>query len=116
MQVRSRSAIALIFGALAMSGVAQAQQDLRSPDTRDHAARAESHAARQDLRSPDARDVGARAPRDTQPSPAAAPSAGASNAFDWGAAAIGAGVAGALGLAAAAAVTGRRRWHDGVVT
>jgi hypothetical protein len=50
--IRTTAAAALL--ALAMSAPALAQQDLRSPDTRD-AAIAATH--KQDLRSPDARDA-----------------------------------------------------------
>lgn len=109
-------ATALVLGALAVPVTAQAQQDLRSPDTRDLAAQAGTSTAGQDLRSPDARDAATPAPLVTQPSPPAVRRASASREFDWGAAAIGAGAVSLLALAAAVAVAGRRRWHGGLAT
>jgi hypothetical protein len=92
---------------------AGAQQDLRSPDTRDSAA---ALYERQDLRSPDTRDVAAgrstlSAPkvtvvRVTQPAPSApTPASG----IDWGDAAIGAGFAVVLGLIALGTLVAIRR-------
>jgi hypothetical protein len=95
-----RSAVLGLAVAAAAVPSAFAQQDLRSPDTRDAALAAESQAApRQDLRSPDARDAAEgrgtfSAPEVTfvkvsEPAPA-------SDGMDWGDAGIGAG--GLLGL------------------
>ena len=99
----SRSAaLGLALAALA-APAAIAQQDLRSPDTRD-AARAseERNALRQDLRSPDTRDFAegrgtfsvpdvtvVKVPATDAPAPVA-------DSLDWGDIAIGAG--GALGV------------------
>jgi hypothetical protein len=57
-RISRTAALALTFVALG-SPIAAAQQDLRSPDSRD-AARAAT-APKQDLRSPDSRDAAARA-------------------------------------------------------
>lgn len=93
--------------ALTAPAPAVAQQDLRSPDTRDVAP---AVVAQQDLRSPDARDatrpVQEPAVRTSSPSP--------SDDFGWGDAGIGA--AGILGLLLAIGGTGvlvshRRREH-----
>jgi hypothetical protein len=93
------AALGLAFAAL-VAPTAAAQQDLRSPDTRDAALASEQADSQplpaQDLRSPDARDAAAgrgsfNSPEVTvvklaQPSPS--PDAG----LDWGDAGIGAGV------------------------
>src|SRR4051794_20086587 len=97
-RVARSTALALTLAALG-TGTAAAQQDLRSPDTRDAAAAAAPPAG-QDLRSPDARDAGVgrgtfSAPRVTVirvPERTTTASAG----FDWRDAAVGA--AALLGL------------------
>jgi len=85
--------------AIALAAAAHAQQDLRSPDTRDAAitSAAQVPAARQDLRSPDTRDA-ATDPRSTtiQVEPITRVVKITSDQFEWGDAAIGA--AGALAL------------------
>jgi hypothetical protein len=91
------AALGLVFGALA-APAALAQQDLRSPDTRDVA-----EAAKLDLRNPDTRglaEAGGASPEVTvvrvpQPVPAG------DTGLDWGDAGIGAG--GMLGLVLLAA-------------
>jgi hypothetical protein len=95
-----------------------ASQDLRSPDTRDVALKAEA-LAYQDLRSPDARDA-ARQYVPAAPiaahadAPATGPSASVSDGFAWGDAGIGAAVILALVSLASATVllTGRSRGRE----
>jgi hypothetical protein len=115
---RSLTAAIAALAILAPAAGAQ-EQDLRSPDARDAAQRVQ-FAGTQDLRSPDAKDAalthrsarataidaqliassGRIAP--TPPAEAVAPRARpAEDAFDWGSAAIGAGVAGGIALVAA---------------
>jgi hypothetical protein len=98
--------VGLAVAALATSPAA-AQQDLRSPDTRDSAFTSPMWNSMQDLRSPDARDAGSdrgmpKAPEVTvvkvpEPVPVSA------GGFDWGDAGLGAAVmlmlAGAGGIA-----------------
>jgi hypothetical protein len=119
--IRTTAAAALL--ALAMSAPALAQQDLRSPDTRDAAIAATT---KQDLRGPDARDA-ARAsqiaremrrfaatsrPADTTSPPSAAqPVPASSGGFDWLSAAIGAIAVAGLALASRKAVGTRRTAH-----
>jgi hypothetical protein len=85
--------------AITSAARAAASQDLRSPDTRDAAitSAAQVPAARQDLRSPDTRDA-ATDPRSTtiQVEPITRVVKITSDQFEWGDAAIGA--AGALAL------------------
>ena len=110
---RTTAAAALL--ALAMSAPALAQQDLRSPDTRD-AAIAATH--KQDLRSPDARDAAdlrrylgtSSLAGTTSPRPAVRP-VPASGGFDWLSAAIGAIAAAGLALVSWTAA-GMRRTAD----
>jgi hypothetical protein len=108
--IRTTAAAALL--ALAMSAPALAQQDLRSPDTRD-AATAATH--KQDLRSPDARDagdlrryLGTSSLAGTASPPSADESVPASSGFDWLSAAIGAIAAAGLALVSFTAVRMRR--------
>ena len=111
MRIHSRltTLAAALLASAALAAPAVAQQDLRSPDTRDAAAQTS-----QDLRSPDARDA-ATGPR-TAPTFIVTPAPQAvvetSSGFDWGSAAIGA--AAILGLLAigAGGVLVLRRHHD----
>lgn len=90
------------------------KQDLRSPDSRDAATRAE---AKQDLRSPDARDAGAGRGTYTAPNVMVVkvpPPVPAEGGIDWADAGIGAGGLLALmllGLASSLAVVHRRQAH-----
>ena len=93
-------------------------QDLRSPDTRDVALKAEA-LAYQDLRSPDARDAARQdVPAATVAAhadvPATGPSPSVSDGFQWGDAGIGAAVILALVSLACATVllTGRSRGRE----
>jgi hypothetical protein len=92
---------------------AGAQQDLRSPDTRDGAATA-AQSPRQELRSPDARDASEGRGTFTAPDvtivavPERSPS---SDGFQWRDAAIGAGALVALSLLVLAGTVGIRRRH-----
>jgi hypothetical protein len=99
--------IAAITALAAVPALATAEQDLRSPDARDPVI------AQQDLRSPDARDAAAdRLPGGSGvgPVPAPQPVAATPQAFDWRAAAIGAGVTVSLVLlATSVALLVRRR-------
>jgi hypothetical protein len=108
-------ALAATLAALAPS-TAGAQQDLRSPDTREAAATT-AQGPRQELRSPDARDASEGRGTFTAPDvtviavPAQAPS---SSGFEWRDAAIGAGALVGLGLLAlTATVAVRRRYGLG---
>jgi hypothetical protein len=115
-RITRSTALGLALAALA-APTALAQQDLRSPDTRDAArAAAMAVAQRQDLRSPDARDAAAgrgtfNAPEVTVvrlPQRAPAPDGG----IDWGDVGIGAGAlltAILLASAGTFAVTRHRR-------
>ena len=88
----TRSVVAALAIGAALAPAAAAQQDLRSPDTRDAAERAQ-HV--QDLRMPDTQDSAAGRGLETAPVVefVDAPSA---DGFDWTDAAVGA--AGALGV------------------
>jgi len=108
-------ALAATLAALAAS-TAGAQQDLRSPDTRDGAATA-SQGPRQELRSPDARDASEGRGTFTAPDvtvialPGRSPS---SDRFQWRDAAIGAGALVGLSLLVlAGTIAVRRRYGVG---
>ena len=127
-----RSAILTVAFILLAAAPAAAQQDLRSPDSRDAADRptqsivpeaglpafptpsARSH-VNQDLRSPDARDAAAGrgtldAPQVTVvklPQPAPIPAGG----IDWADAGMGAAIVLLLSVAGVVAVVVRRRTH-----
>ena len=105
-------ALATTLAALTAS-TAGAQQDLRSPDTRDGAA-ASAQVPRQELRSPDARDASQGRGTFTAPDvtviavPEQSPS---SVGFQWRDAAIGAGALVALSLLVLAGTVAVRRRH-----
>jgi Ni/Co efflux regulator RcnB len=128
-----RSALLIVAVVLVAASPAVAQQDLRSPDTRDAAARfaertvttpgfpayptaAQPGEFRQDLRSPDTRDFAAgrgtfSAPDVTVvrvPEPVPAPARG----IDWGDAGIGAAFMLVLAAAGTVAVLHRGRAHS----
>ena len=117
LQTRSRRAAALMaVSALAVPGGAAAQQDLRSPDTRDAAAASQA-ASVQDLRSPDARDAadgrGTFSAPDVEVVKVAGPSV--DDGFSWGDAGIGAGAIFVLGMVALGGtlLVGHRRQGGG---
>jgi hypothetical protein len=105
---RSSTAAALIALALAAAPAAfAADQDLRSPDARDAALRADPTPTAVNYQSPDARDV-------TRSRTIVVPVRSvmvADNGFDWGDAAIGAGaaLAATLLVSGGASALGRRR-------
>ena len=104
-------ALGVTLAALAVT-TAGAQQDLRSPDTRDAAA-ATTQGPQQDMRSPDARDAsqgrGTFSAPDVTVIKVSEPSI-SSNGFEWQDAAIGAGVLlGTIMLALAGTLAVRRR-------
>lgn len=115
--LRTRTTVisALVALSLTAPATAAAQQDLRSPDTRDAAT-----VVRQDLRSPDARDAGVvRQSASSLSAPAPSPVAAPSGGFSWGDAGIGA--AGMLGLLLGGAgvsvlVAHHRRGPGGIAT
>lgn len=119
MRTNSRlSTVAVVLlASAALAAPAVAQQDLRSPDTRDAAASSPSSAPAQDLRSPDARDLAAgrsttSAVVPATPEPATAVVVKASSGFDWGSAAIGgAAILGLLAIAAGGLLF-MRHHHD----
>ena len=125
-----RSAILAVVLVLLAAAPAVAQQDLRSPDTRDAADRSgqwstpetslpgyptpsDPRRAEQDLRSPDARDAAAGRGTSTAPDvtvvklpdPAPAPASG----IDWADAGLGAAIVLVLGGVSAVAALRRRR-------
>lgn len=108
-----RSTMLAVALALLVASPAAAQQDLRSPDTRDAAARSILAAPLQDLRSPDTRDAAEGRGMSTVPEvtvvkltePAPSPARG----FDWSDAGMGAVFVLALGAAGTVAVLFRRR-------
>jgi len=111
--------IAALCALAATPAIAPAQQDLRSPDTREAALAQDrdglfnSIPQGQDLRSPDARDAAAsRLPGGSGVvvAPAPSPVSAAPREFDWRAAAVGAGVTvGLILLATSVALLVRRR-------
>jgi hypothetical protein len=112
--IRTTAAAALLALAMSAPALAQPQQDLRSPDTRD-AAIAATH--KQDLRSPDARDAAdlrrylgtsSLAGTTSPPERPAVQPVQASGGFDWLSAAIGAIAAAGLALASWMALGMRR--------
>ena len=125
-----RSAILTLVLALLVASPAAAQQDLRTPDTRDAATRLgapriptsdtlELPRIRQDLRSPDSRD--AAAGRDTSDAPEVTvvklpqPARASAGGIDWGDAGIGAAftlVLSAAGIVAVMVPALSRRDHS----